>query len=246
LSSSARFILGLLCLFALPGTFRVFGDGLKIVSSSSDVWEPFLYGFVPGAILYYIIRRFRIVKVFETFEHELTHAIVALLFLRRIRNFTVTPDEGGSVQHTGGFGGGFGDEMIGLAPYYLPTFAFFSAFLYPFLHHRYYRYLHAWIGITLAYHTISTLIELKSNWTKTSFHEALTHEPILTDIGKRGYLYSAISIVTFTLVFHSLIVWLMSRGVSSLSRWWVLFFDTNVIAFLGFSHWLKNLIDRFR
>jgi len=133
LSFLARLILGLLCALSLPGAWRVFSAGLNLLAASPSVWPPFLYGLIPGAVFYLIVRRSRIVQVFETFEHELTHAIVALLFLRRIRNFTVTPDEGGSVQHTGGFGGSFGDEMIGLAPYYLPTFAFFSAFLYPFL-----------------------------------------------------------------------------------------------------------------
>ena len=67
----------------------------------------------------------------DTFEHELAHALVALLFLRQITRFVSTRSSGGYVQHSGGFGGELGNHMIGLAPYYLPTFTIASVLFRP-------------------------------------------------------------------------------------------------------------------
>lgn len=224
----------------------VFVNGLGFVFASPDLWVSLLLGFLPGVLLYYVV--FQRISGFDTFEHELTHAIVALLFFRKIIRFVTTGDEGGYVSHSGGFGGQFGDDMIGLAPYYLPTFTLLSALVYPALPRTWFPWFTIWLGATLAYHTLSTLRETAQNWTGSAFRSAGTGEWTLSDIGRRGFFFSAVFIFTFTLIFHSLIFWLISRGYASLSLWTKMLWDTSMAfyakLFLLVGYWLQKLVTK--
>lgn len=85
-----------------------------------------LYIWLFGGIgLYFLIRRLRIVrdneKWLQTTSHELTHAIVGMMFLRKIHSLQA--GEGtGVVQHSGKRT--FGSLFISLAPYCLPIFTY--------------------------------------------------------------------------------------------------------------------------
>jgi hypothetical protein len=57
-------------------------------------------GFILGVMIdEYIIKKFPII---ETFEHEFTHALAAILFLNKITKFKVTNNDGGYIYHRGG------------------------------------------------------------------------------------------------------------------------------------------------
>src|SRR4051812_39189504 len=65
------------------------------------------------AILWFLLRRR--LQFFLTFEHELTHPITGLLFLKWPKRLHVHESEGGFVET---YGGNF---MISLTPYFVPT-----------------------------------------------------------------------------------------------------------------------------
>ena len=53
---------------------------------------------------------------FSTLEHELTHAIFAILSLNRVTGLNATGREGGVTHYQG-----YGNWVITLAPYFVPT-----------------------------------------------------------------------------------------------------------------------------
>ena len=96
-----RLLIGLLLLFILPGAIWTFWDGFSAIASSAETWKPMAAGFAVGVLLCRRLSRFLLLKVFG---HEAAHALMSMLFLRRIKRFVVTR-QGGYIQYTGGAGG---------------------------------------------------------------------------------------------------------------------------------------------
>jgi len=167
---------------------------------------------IRNLIFYFII--IRKIHVISTFEHELTHALVALLFLRRIHKFIVTSKRGGQVQYSGNFGGEFGNLLIGLAPYYLPTLTLIAVLVRPFLPTGWFPWYDGFIGATLAFHIFSTIDETKLSWTKHSFTGAGDHHKTKSDIGKVGYIFAFLVITGFGIFLLGLSLQLIGTGYS--------------------------------
>lgn len=76
-----------------------------------------------GFVAYFIIRRFlnKNALWLETFTHELTHIVVALLFFRKVHSFHA--EEGAGVVYTSSHGNSMIAPMA-LAPYCLPIYTF--------------------------------------------------------------------------------------------------------------------------
>ena len=76
-----------------------------------------------GFVSYSIIRRFlnKNILWLETFTHELTHIVVAMLFLRKVHSFHA--EEGSGVVYTSGQSNNMIVPMA-LAPYCLPIYTF--------------------------------------------------------------------------------------------------------------------------
>ncbi len=202
-----KLIVSLIALFLLPGSLFTCWDGiLALVQGFGYTWW-IAGGMGAGALIWFIALRYW--DWFLVFEHELTHALVALLFFRKIKKFVVTRRDGGVVYHTSGFGGAFGDAMISLAPYFLPIFTLISTLFLPLVHEPGRRWYFGLIGFTLIYHTFSTFDEIPRNWTRRSFREAGSGKAAKSDIAKSGYLFSFIFILCMTLFIHALIFWLM-------------------------------------
>jgi hypothetical protein len=218
-----KFLLGLLALFILPGSAQVFLDALLVIARNNDLWIPLIAGLVAGIPFYFAV--IRKIPVISTFEHELTHALVALLFFRKIRKFIVTSKRGGQVQYTGNFGGEFGTLLIGLAPYYLPTFTLIAVVVRPFLPPGWFPWFDGFIGITLAFHVFSTLEETKLSWTKQSFASAGDNLKTKSDIGKVGYLLALLVIAGFGIFLLGLVMQLIGSGYAGtwpfLKKLWV-------------------------
>ena len=79
-----RFLLGLVALFIIPGSVLAFWNALIVIASDKDLWIPLICGFILGIPFYFMV--IKKIYVISTFEHELTHALVALFFFRRIQN----------------------------------------------------------------------------------------------------------------------------------------------------------------
>jgi len=151
----------------------------------------FTYGFLFYILIYILILRGRIAFI-EHFEHELGHAIVAVLFLRDIREFLVNPEEGSRVTFLDG-----ANSLIRLAPYYLPVFTIPLAVIQPFVFSPIHLIIDFLIGFTLAFHYTSLLRE---------FHLRQT------DIKKTGLIFSFCVACVLNTVGLVLILCIVSRN----------------------------------
>ena len=76
----------------------------------------------------------------------------------------------------------------------------------------------ALVGLTFGYHLWSTLHELRHNWSSEIF-TAADGSAMHTDIGRRGFVYSTIYIVTVTLGLHGLLLGIFLHGYPGAVAW---------------------------
>jgi hypothetical protein len=151
--------------------------------------------FGAGFVSYFVLRLIPFVKkngeLFQTFTHELTHTIVAVMFFRKIHSFHAE-ERSGVMEHSGGR---FGDIFISLAPYCLPVFSYAFLLLRIIGAWRELMWFDIFIGITVAFHG-------------TCFSKQTGNYQ--TDIERYGYLKSYLFIVVCWL-FHATIILLSIR-----------------------------------
>jgi hypothetical protein len=131
---------------------------------------------------------------FQTFTHELTHTVVAILFFRKIHGFHAD-EKGGVMYHSGGR---FGDIFISLAPYCFPIFTYIFLFLRIFSAENHILWFDVFVGFTLAFH-ISCFTKQTGN-----------HQ---TDIQRNGYFKSYLFIAVFGLFNASIILLCIPKGI---------------------------------
>jgi len=119
-----------------------------------------------------------------------------------------------------------GDDFIGLAPYFLPTFTFPSVILRPIVPLWGFPWFDLWIGFTFGYHLWSTLREIRLNWSGTSFQLAGSGEWTKTDIAQRGFIYSGLFILTFGVAIHALLLAVLEMGYRGIPVCWEQFWIT--------------------
>jgi hypothetical protein len=210
-----RLILAAFLAAFLPGAAVAFGVAAGELYGSRLFW-PVVLGAVIGIVVdWFVLDR---IPGLHTFEHELTHALVALVFLRPIARFVATRRSGGYVQHGGGFGGWIADDFIGFAPYVVPTFTVAAVLARPLVPAGWFPYYDVGIGATFGFHLRSTIDETARNWSAQPF-QAAHGEWTLTDIGQRGFAYSVCFIATLTLAIHGLLLELLVRGGSGAGTW---------------------------
>ena len=207
-----RFLLGLIALFIIPGSVLAFWDSLFVIARDKDLWIPLACGFAAGIPVYFTV--IKKIPYISTFEHEITHALVALLFFRKIHKFIVTSKRGGQVQYSGNFGGEFGTLLIGLAPYYLPTCTLITVLIRPVIPAEWFPWFDVFIGATFAFHICSTPEETKHAWTKRTFPGAGDNKKTKSDIGKAGYIFAFLVIVGFGIFLTGLALQLIGSGYS--------------------------------
>jgi hypothetical protein len=209
-----KLVFGLLALFFLPGSISACWDGIQLIINDHDLLKFFLIGIAVGELIYFLfLRRW---NYFLTFEHELTHAIMSLLFFRKIEKFIATRNDGGVVYHSGGFGGEFGNTMITLAPYYFITFTFLAVLFMPLVPQKFVSYYICFTGATWIFHHLSTVRELRNNWSSRTFAEAGSGAMRTTDIASSSFLFSFVFILTMTFFFNGLIFWFLKYSYSGI------------------------------
>jgi hypothetical protein len=128
---------------------------LKQINFTHFPLKLFVFGFTAFILFWYII--FYKVNFFHTFEHEITHILAGLLFLKKPAEFWVRENVGGAVQL---YGNNF---VIQLAPYFLPTLSFLLLPLSLLIQPQYLPYYFLILGFFTSYHIISTLHEFSYN-----------------------------------------------------------------------------------
>ena len=243
-----KILLILFYLVLYPILFSIFGSSCLDLAGSPELFRPLLIGLAIGGVAYhFILRRFYVI---QTFEHELTHGIFALLLGGKITGFVVTRHDGGYCEYRNVRFGRVGKDLVGFAPYILPTFTLFSALFLPLFPEKFQFYFLIWIGFTFAYHTISTIEETKQSFNNRTFKMAGTGEETKSDLGRRGLFYSALSIVAFTLFFHLLVVVIITDGYAGLPdvfiELWEGMVSTVLLVYNFLSDLILGLINRFK
>ncbi len=198
----------ILFLIATPFLFYGFGgETLKIISKislSNSRWFAFLAG---GVIFFPCL--FAAKRLFpgawcylETLEHELTHLLVGLLFLKIPVGIRVSAHEGGEVRQIGL--GTTGQTWVALAPYFFPTVSL-AVLIIAYLAGINTLLLLGFLGWTTAFHLVS-------NWGETSFRQP--------DLHKAGILKTILILPVMNLICYGSILAFVADGRKGFGNFW--------------------------
>ena len=199
--TASRLALNLLIPFVAAGFGAIVWRVLRSLSIDTPRGAAFVLGGVAFIPVWLIGCRYatRVVNYLATLEHELTHLLVGLLFLKRPLSFRVTASEGGKVVLTGG------NLWITLAPYYLPTLTFLIMPLTLVTGGKSLGGLHAILGASVIYHLFSTWGEVRV---------------IQSDFRKAGILQTIWLLPVLILVFYGSVLAFIAGGFAEFIQYW--------------------------
>lgn len=168
----------------------IFGYGHIIVGETRQLFQNFtpLIAFGVGCLIYvafWIFLFSRDEGIWSTMEHEVTHALFALLFFKKVHSLSAKREVGGEVKLSGG------NFVISLAPYFFPLFTVVIILIKPFIIPTYQWVFNGLIGFTLMFHL---------NHLFREFH------PSQPDINRTGIIFSFIVVTFFNLFFLGLVI----------------------------------------
>ena len=169
----------------IPSLQQCFGL-LKSMASTPQPILPFLGGAAVYFIVWRLFIRFWRTTLLSTLEHELTHALFAVLTLHRVVGMRTTWNSGGHLKFMGR-----GNWLITVAPYFFPTVCFVLILLAAIVPPLRSSIVDALIGAAFAYHVTSTMRE--------------TH-PGQTDLQSSGFLFCFAFLPTANLISNGLVL----------------------------------------
>ena len=211
-------IILILSVFLAIGYALTLIDVAKEITISQQSVKFFLIGF--GVFLVLWFAGFKRNHFFSTFEHELTHLVMGLLFFKKITRFHATEDEGGHIALHGS------NFLITLAPYFLPTIPLLLLPMFLIINVEFYKYFYAVLGFFTSYHVFSTLQEF-------GFHQ--------TDITKTGKVFSCIFLVFANIVCYGFLITFVIGGFNY--GW--LFLKNGFFGSTIWIMWIVNFIKGF-
>ena len=175
-----KFTFGIFCLVGTIG-FSVAGlDTYKSQPTNNIIEIAIGAGVFTLIWLIFLSRR---ESFWSVVEHELTHAVFALLFFKKVRTLNADRRRGGLVKVEGG------NFIIALAPYFFPFLSVIIIIIKPIIFSNYQWFLNALLGFTLTFHLLYLLNE---------FHSS---QP---DLRENGFIFSLSVIMFFNLFFIGL------------------------------------------
>jgi branched-subunit amino acid transport protein AzlD len=145
--------LALVMLWSLPAAVMMLWDFVVTQRYTFSNVPPILIGFTAYMALWFLIfKRKEVGSYFSTLEHELTHAIFAILTGHAIQRIRVTAHEGGEIVYKGK-----GNWLITIAPYFFPTVTVLLLSIRLFIEQNY--WLEMGIGASIAFHITSSYVE---------------------------------------------------------------------------------------
>jgi len=198
----------ILFLVAVPFLFYGFGrETLALIpqiSLGNARWLAFLIGagvFVPS--LFIAKRLFPATwSYLETLEHELTHLVAGLLFLKIPVGIRVSAHEGGEVRQIGL--GTTGQTWVTLAPYFFPTVSL-AVLIFAYLAGLNSGLLLGILGWTTAFHLVT-------NWSETSFRQP--------DLQKAGLLKTLLILPVMNLICYGSVLAFVAGGGKGFGAFW--------------------------
>lgn len=198
-----------LFLCAVPFLFYGFGgEFLKIlgkISLRDSRWLAFLAGAVVFFPCLFVARRLfsSAWSYLETLEHEITHLLIGLLFLKIPVRLRVSAHEGGEVRQIGF--GSTGQTWVALAPYFFPTLPLFVLVFAYFIDLNPKTFL-AVLGWTTAFHLVT-------NWGETSFRQP--------DLQKSGILKTLLILPVMNLISYGAILAFVGGERKGFGAFWI-------------------------
>ena len=138
----------------------------------------------------------------QTLEHEITHLLIGLLFLKIPVGFRVSAHEGGEVRQIGL--GTTGQTWVTLAPYFFPTISLFVVIIAYFANLDT-KILLGILGWTTAFHLIT-------NWTETSFRQP--------DLQKAGIVKTLLILPVMNLICYGAVLAFVIDGGKGFGNFW--------------------------
>ena len=133
--------------------------------------------------------------VASTIEHEMTHAIFALLTFHNVTNIEADYDGSGVTAYRGGR-----NWLITIAPYFFPTLSvamFVVIFVTYLLTGQVASWMNLGLGMTTGYHFLAVIFEI---------------HPKQTDLQKVGFFWAFLFIPSANLLIYSLIFAFVDKG----------------------------------
>jgi len=133
---------------------------LHVLSTDLDHY----YGLFFGILAYVILTRLNIsflkdnIRWLRVFSHELIHAVISFLSLKKIKSLEASQWEGGKVVFYGK-----SNLLISLAPYSVPLFTIILLLLRPLIKIEFLPYFNGLIGLTYAFHLHTFFLQLSKD-----------------------------------------------------------------------------------
>ena len=189
------YFFAIIILLIIPGFFRNWVGVVAEVFNTSEAYMPLLIGAGGYVILVGIQNRSwqHNISWFQTFSHELTHAIFSLLTFNKIYGFNATSHWGGYLSYQGK-----SNMLIALSPYCVPIFTLFLLILSAIVRVEHETLVVGLIGLTFMFH-IHTFIK-----------QTRSHQP---DLKIYGLIPSYSFILFFNLFFSGVIFLSLKDGL---------------------------------
>ena len=179
--------IGVCALLLLPSALVAMGKLLFGIAAAPKTIIAFAIGATGYWILWrFLLRRREVGSYFSTLEHELTHALFALLTLHPVTAIRASWRGDGVMQYLGK-----GNWLISIAPYYFPTLSFALIALFWLLPGGWRVGASVLLGVTLSYHVTST-------WRETHADQP--------DLQKVRYAFAMIFLPTANLLCLGLVI----------------------------------------
>ncbi len=180
-----------------------------------------------GMIAYFILRKLKFFarneEWLQTTSHEMSHAVVGMLFFHKIHSLEVNHEGEGEVRHSGG---NFGNMFICLAPYCLPLITYMVMINRIVGAREYFYIFDIVLGLSLAFHIVCFSTQTGS------------YQP---DIQKPGYVRSYLFLVTMWLFNASLILLDVRMGlVATIKHLFVEYWHDLVIGWNAIVNFIVN------
>jgi hypothetical protein len=197
--------------FAASVPFLLYGFGVETARAAATFslrdgrWTSFAFGAAVFFPTHFVAQRaFNSVwSWLETLEHEVTHLLIGLLFLKLPVGLRVSAHGGGEVKHVGW--GKTGQTWIALAPYFFPTVSIFVV-VAAWVANLSSNYLLGALGWTTAFHLVS-------NWGETSFRQP--------DLKKAGIIKTLIILPVMNLICYGAVLAFVAENGKGFSDFWL-------------------------
>ena len=167
-------------LFIAPISYRLW-KVIEYIANHADNYHYLLTGIAGYIVLWlFWFKQSVMLQWFSTLEHELTHAFFAMLSLNKVTGLNATGNAGGVTEYQG-----FGNWIISLAPYFVPSLSLIMLLALSIAKPAHYSVLFVVMGVTLAYHFLST-------WEETHREQ--------TDLQKTGWAFVWVFLPTANLL----------------------------------------------